>query len=261
MLLIELNNLDQKLLVMEKVKERLVKEEEIFIRSLEKPSDEKANLTYRRLFSLPVNYRTSIKVETTSLPDLKKNLESNLGSASARRLYQMKVSGQIPSSLAYDDPDAAEKKVLVEKKFLESLKPKVSGQIEDPEAAKKATEAITSLIDRYLGGIERRVGSSRRHKELLNEGDIMPLAKIDWVNGKPLTDNDLKGKVVLVDFWAVWCGPCIATFPHLREWHDKYADMGFEIIGYTSYYKRFDWKDGKLIRLQTPKPKLPIKKK
>ena len=54
----------------------------------------------------------------------------------------------------------------------------------------------------------------------------------------------LKGKVVLLDFWAVWCGPCIATFPHLRDWHDAYADKGFVILGMTSD-QGFTWDDEK----------------
>ena len=45
---------------------------------------------------------------------------------------------------------------------------------------------------------------------------------------------NLKGKVVLLDFWAVWCGPCIATFPHLRDWHDAYSEKGFVILGMTT---------------------------
>ena len=47
---------------------------------------------------------------------------------------------------------------------------------------------------------------------------------------------------MLIDFWAMWCGPCIATFPHLREWREEFGDQGFEIVGVTQYYN-FVWDD------------------
>lgn len=52
-----------------------------------------------------------------------------------------------------------------------------------------------------------------------------------WINTRPLTREDLRGKVVLYDFWTYSCINCIRTLPHLREWYARYHDLGLEIVG------------------------------
>ena len=53
-----------------------------------------------------------------------------------------------------------------------------------------------------------------------------------WLNtDKPLTIKDLRGKVVLVDFWTYTCINCIRTLPHVVSWYDKYHDKGFVVVG------------------------------
>jgi len=52
-----------------------------------------------------------------------------------------------------------------------------------------------------------------------------------WINSAPLTAKQLKGKVVLVDFWDYSCINCIRTIPYVRAWADKYKDSGLVVIG------------------------------
>jgi thiol-disulfide isomerase/thioredoxin len=57
-----------------------------------------------------------------------------------------------------------------------------------------------------------------------------PLALTDW-RGDAATGEKLKGKIVLIDFWATWCGPCIGQIPHANEMQKKYADKGVIVFG------------------------------
>lgn len=59
-----------------------------------------------------------------------------------------------------------------------------------------------------------------------------------WFPGTPKTFAELRGKVILLDFWATWCGPCFDAFPHLSEWHQDLSSDGLVILGITRYYGR-----------------------
>jgi thiol-disulfide isomerase/thioredoxin len=60
------------------------------------------------------------------------------------------------------------------------------------------------------------------------------LAAGDWINSEPLTLNDLRGRVVLIDFWTFGCYNCRNTLPFIKGWHDRYRDKGLTVVGVHS---------------------------
>jgi thiol-disulfide isomerase/thioredoxin len=60
------------------------------------------------------------------------------------------------------------------------------------------------------------------------------LAKGDWINSEPLRLSDLRGRVVLIDFWTFGCYNCRNTLPFLNDWNERYREKGLTIIGVHS---------------------------
>jgi len=91
------------------------------------------------------------------------------------------------------------------------------------------------------GGIFLLSRCSKGEKEPFSS--LAPDFSLKSFNGQEITLSQLRGKVVLLDFWATWCGPCKESIPHLIQLYKNYRESGFELVGMN-----IDKGDGEAVR-------------
>jgi thiol-disulfide isomerase/thioredoxin len=89
---------------------------------------------------------------------------------------------------------------------------------------------LNGNTDDFLAGLKDEA-SSKQIRDNLKPGSPFPDFNEKDLQGNALSISKYKGKVVLVDFWATWCGPCVAELPEIQSAYNKYHNKGFEIVG------------------------------
>ena len=112
------------------------------------------------------------------------------------------------------------------------VQPVFEKRLEENPNDSAALGALASIHEKFGNPELAREYKVRADPTLAFKGKVLPdfSSTVD-LDGEPISLTDYRGKVILLDFWAVWCVPCVAEMPNIKAVYKKYHSKGFEVIG------------------------------
>jgi thiol-disulfide isomerase/thioredoxin len=175
---------------------------------------EKKRNEWRRMLladvSVPANIWTTVAEWTIG----------DMAGSRGRPVRDLAWAGEVVAQMAARVP-ASERRKFAEQAYLDSLQKK------DPAAAERFLRTRVGPTETNAAVKEMAAGRLRIVEAMSAPLDL----KFTAADGREVDLAKLRGKVVLVDFWATWCVPCLKEMPYVRAAYKKFHDRGFEVVG------------------------------
>lgn len=122
---------------------------------------------------------------------------------------------------------------------LSSLDEEKDADVINPALAK--LESTSATARQLVADFRKARAEAKEKRERMKEGNPAPEFTFQNVKGKTVSLSKLKGKVIVLDFWASWCGPCRQEIPHLKKYYEEFKGKGVEFLSVSIDAKKDAW--------------------